>query len=147
LPASDADCSRRASAGARQPKLHGKPWYVTLDQELYRASHGDTGTAPTVAAFVQMGRSDRHVDAIHEHLGGGIVLSGVVPGARRSVIGLGGTHATWQNGHESIGEVYQQWPLFGGLTLIVDLQRVHHLDVQGGRRVGNVFTMRSVLTF
>lgn len=122
-------------------------WYATMDQEIFRGVVGADGESSAIAAFVQLGRSDRHVDAIREHVGGGIVMSGLRTGVRRSAIGIGTTHAAWRGGSESIGEFYHHWPLLKGLTLISDVQRVRQVDVVGGRRVGNIFTLRTIVSF
>ncbi len=121
-------------------------WYATLDQNLWHGA-ATAGQDRDVGVFLQVGRSDRHVHAVRDHIGGGLTLSGLVPSAVGGTIGVGATRAAWHGGSESIGEAFHMLPLFGGLTLISDVQRVYRYDVLGSRRVGNVFTLRTVVAF
>lgn len=124
-------------------------WYTTLDQTLWegRARDDDLENHASVAAFAQFGASSPNVQAIHAHRGGGFTFSGLLAARPTDLIGVGVTHASWGTGRETIGELFYQLPVTSHVSLVADVQRIRHLDGPHLRAVGNVATMRTVLSF
>ncbi len=120
-------------------------WFATVDQTLWQHPKSQDGDAPhTVAGFVQLGWSDPRVDAIHTHIGGGVTFADITP-LPSSLLGVAATHAVWHGGRETIGEAYHRFALSGVLSVMVDVQRVYQRSDAGGRRIGNIFSVRTIL--
>lgn len=140
-----------ADDAASAADVHGvSGWYATLDQTLW---HGHARSAdaeddrPAIAAFAQYGKSDPHVSGIHSHSGGGLTFSGMVPLPGANVIGIGSTRARWEDGRESVKELFVKQPLFSRLVLEFDVQGVDRLSFNGEHQHGKVYMMRTVVTF
>ena len=139
--AETADASENEIAGT-------SGWYLTLDQTLWNGAVSTGDDEPrTVGAFFQYGKSNPTVAGVRAHAGGGVVATGVVPGLRSGVLGLGATRVNGSDGRELIGELFYKTPLFSRLSVVMDGQRVNQADVFGSRRAGTVFTLRTIVTF
>jgi porin len=135
--APDADPSVKGSQG----------WFSTIDQTLWQgANRGEAGTA-TIAAFAQVGRTNRTANVVHAHDGGGLMFNGLSSHRPTDALGMGVTKASWSGGHELISEMFYQATVTSHLSLIADWQRAKRFDGQQHRWAGNVFTMRSIVTF
>lgn len=124
-------------------------WYSTLDQTLWKSvvNDGDGGAAKSIAAFAQLGRSNWRVPGVHSHVGAGATFLGFVPLLPQSLIGVGGTDATWHNGRESIAELFYQVPVLSRVTLVADEQLVRRQNAAGQRDNGHVFTLRVLVEY
>ncbi len=125
-------------------------WFATLDQTLWRGAkrgEGDDDQRAAIAGFAQFGHADPSVQAVHSHQGGGVTLSGLWARRASDVVGLGVTNATWGNGHERIHEVFYQLPVTSHVSLVGDWQRVGRWDDGSQPLRGNVFTLRTILSF
>lgn len=125
-------------------------WFTTLDQELWHGAARASGDPkpPTIATFVQAGRSDPRAQAVYTHAGGGLTFSGVVPHRSGDVFGIGVTRASAHAGREMVDEVYYQLPVSSHLALMADVQRVARRDWgAASRTTGAVSTLRTIIRF
>lgn len=128
-------------------------FYTVLEQGLWRSKHADS--AQSFTSFLQVGRASGEVSTFIQHLGGGAVWQS--PFASRPHDGLGFA-ATWvrftpqpaagfEYGSELIAESYYKLAIAPHISLVPDLQFLHH---PGGLRAHPdvvVFTPRFVLSF
>ena len=143
LASSDAD-----DVEPHLPGTHGL--YGTLDQTLWQGaprSSEDGAARPSIAAFVQLGNSDRNVQAVNAHSGGGLTFSGLWARRSSDVFGLGFTNASWQGGGELISEMYYQLPVLSHLSLMGDWQAVRRSEAGANRWMGSVLSMRTIVSF
>lgn len=132
------------------PSVNGvRGWFGTLDQTVWTgaARASDETPAASVAAFAQFGHSSTNVQGIHSHQGGGVTFSGLSARRANDVLGIGATYAKWNGGGEAITEVYYAFPVTSHLSLVADWQRVHRHENTFSRWMGNVLTMRSIVSF
>lgn len=136
--------------GSRSSVSQG--FYSVLEQYLWRSRSGDRDQ--TISTFFQIGRSSGDVSLFTQHLGGGAVWQ--APLASRPQDGLG-IAVTWVKfspqpagfdyDSELITEGYYKMPLNHHLSLVTDLQFLHH---PAGLRANPdivVFTPRLVISF
>jgi carbohydrate-selective porin OprB len=128
-------------------------FYTVIEQGLWRSS--DSGRDQTFTSFLQFGRASGDVSLFTEHVGGGGVWQ--APLGSRPHDGLGFA-ATWVRfssqpaagfdyGGELIAEGYYKLAVNHHISLLPDLQYLHH---PGGLRANPdvvVFTPRLVVSF
>ncbi len=141
--------SQDAEEGA-EPDVKGTGgWYATLDQNLWQgAPRGSEGASPArIAAFAQIGRSNRQVQIVQAHTGAGVTFAGMLAKRPGDVLGLGVTKAGRRDGGETIEEMYYQLPVTSHFSFVADVQHVDSRDLVGDRRRGMVSTLRSIINF
>lgn len=125
-------------------------WFGTLDQTVWtgapRANADDTPSA-SIATFAQIGHTNASVQGVYSHHAGGVTLSGLSARRANDVLGIGATSAVFNGGSEMIGELFYAFPVTSHLSLVADWQRVHRRENNVRRFMGNVLTMRSIVSF
>lgn len=76
--------------GAEQEGTHG--YYVALDQTLWQPSHARKN-GPGLRTFLGYGQTQKNINAVDYHVGGGVTWTGLQPDRPDDVIGIGPQYA------------------------------------------------------
>jgi porin len=126
--------------------------YMVFDQVLW--SGGTDDSPKSVAAFAQVGLSNRHISPIARHLGGGVLATGLVPGRPSDSVGVGVTTVSFGDqpvadanlqGEVNLGAFYRL-ALTAWMAIKPDLQVILRPSGEAGRKVVTA-TARFEVTF
>jgi len=105
-------------------------WYLTWDQKLWSLQPGDMEDVEGIWIFGQYGWAPPDRSAAEHYLGGGVEVSGLIPGRGEDVFGVGFFHVWFSEEldlskkTETAIEFFYKIQLFGFLNLQPDLQYI-----------------------
>jgi carbohydrate-selective porin OprB len=108
-----------------------------------------------VSAFLQYGNADAKVSPFTRHLGGGIVVEGLLAGRPHDAIGVAATsarfsddpYAGFQENAETAVELYYKISVKRFLSIVPDFQFIHHPGGLRSQQDAVVLTPRLNISF
>jgi porin len=122
--------------GDLRPGTQG--YYAVLEQLAWKGNQESDSKARDLSTFLQLGLASGEVSSFTHHVGGGVVLRGLLERTSRDEVGLGATWARFTQhpaaeyayGSELDTEAYYKMNLRTWAALVVDVQWIRH---PGGR--------------
>jgi carbohydrate-selective porin OprB len=118
--------------GSDLPGTQG--FYMVTEQSLWSRKRAEPAGEEKLSAFLQYGRANGEVSRFTQHLGGGFVLDSPFAARPHDAIGLAATSASFtedpsagfQENAETAVELYYKISIKSHISLIPDLQFIHH---------------------
>ncbi len=126
--------------------------YALLDQAVWRANPSDTNDNRGINVFLMYGYADPAILQFDHNIGGGISWTGLIPGRRNDILGLGtqsihfGNSFHPQDDFETSYETFYQFQATRWFMIKPDLQYIAHPGGQGTPDA-LAFTVRFQITF
>lgn len=130
-------------------------FYMVSEQTLWRPEHSQPAREQAVSVFLQYGRASGDVSRFSQHLGGGVVWQSPFHKRPQDGLGVGTTwarfteapEAGFEQNDELALEGYYKLHIIRGVTVMPDIQFIHHPGGLRCQRDAVVLTPRIVLSF
>ena len=139
--------------GDYDPGTHGL--YSVLEQSIWKRPRAQSSLERQISAFLQFGQANGEVSAFTQHLGVGLVLDSPFAIRAHDSLGVaattvrftGDSHAAFEEHRETAIEIYYKLSVRQFLSLLPDVQYIHHPGGSRSRHETLVITPRLVISF